>query len=165
MPELEFESVRSRLEPFLQELLRLARCDVKFDITPAPHRDSEEGGPEIVVNFSGRDTDLLLQRGGEFLSALEYVAVKFLRLGTEERGLIEFDCDDYKSLRVEELRLTAVTAAERVERTGQPFPLNPMDPRERRIVHLALRDRPTVRTESQGGGPFRKVVIFPADKK
>ncbi len=165
MPELEVESVRARLEPFLRELLRLARCNVTFEIVPAPQPDPETGAPEVLVNFSGPETDLLLQRGGEFLAALEYVAVKFLRLGPDERGLIEFDCDDYKSLRVEELRLTAVTAAERVERTGQPFPLNPMDARERRIVHLALRDRPTVRTESQGGGPFRKVVIFPAEKK
>jgi spoIIIJ-associated protein len=165
MAELELESVRSRLEPFLRELLRLARCDVKFEVLPASSQDADGAGAEIMVNFSGPETDMLLQRGGEFLSALEYVAAKFLRLAPEERGLIEFDCGDYRSLRIEELRLTAETAAERVERTGQPFPLNPMDARERRIVHLALRDRPSVRTESQGGGPFRKVVIFPGDKK
>ena len=165
MPALEIESVRSQLEPFLKDLLRLARCNVKFEILPAPPRDGEEEGPEIVVNFSGPEVDLLLQRGGEFLLALEYVATKVLRLPPEERGRIEFDCNDYRSLRIEELCLTAAAAAERTQRTGEPFALNPMDSRERRIVHLALRDNPAVRTESQGGGPYRKVVIFPADKK
>jgi spoIIIJ-associated protein len=173
MPVLEIESVRSQLEPFLKDLLRLARCNVKFEILPANRRDGEQGaeqgaeddGPEILVDFSGPEIDLLLQRGGEFLLALEYVATKVLRLPPEERGRIEFDCNDYRSLRVGELRLTAATAAERVTRTGEPFALNPMDSRERRIVHLALRDNPSVRTESQGGGPYRKVVIFPADKK
>jgi len=169
MPVLEIESVRSQLEPFLKEMLRLVRCNVKFEILPANRQGAgpgaEEDGPEIVVNFSGPEIDLLLQRGGEFLIALEYIATKVLRLPPEERGRIEFDCNDFRSLRVEELRLTAATAAERVERTGEPFPLNPMDSRERRIVHLALRDHTTVRTESQGGGPYRKVVIFPAEKK
>ena len=165
MPVLEIESVRSQLEPFLKDLLRLARCNVKFEILPADRRDGGEEGPEIVVDFSGPEIDLLLQRGGEFLLALEYVATKVLRLGPEEQGLVEFDCNDFKSLRIEELRLTAATAAERVERTGEPFALNPMDSRERRVVHLALRDNPSVRTESQGGGPYRKVVIFPAEKK
>ncbi len=165
MPTLDIESVRTNLEPFLKELLRLVRCNVRFEIVPADRDDAEESRPEIVVNFSGPETDLLLQRGGELLSALEYIAVKFLRLQPEARSLFEFDCDDFKSIRIEELRLTAATAAERVERTGQPFPLNPMDARERRIVHLALRDNPSVRTESQGGGPYRKVVIFPSDKK
>jgi spoIIIJ-associated protein len=46
--------------------------------------------------------------------------------------------------------------------TGDPFTLNPMNPRERRIVHLALKDRPEVRTQSEGTGPERKVVIYPA---
>ena len=169
MPALEIDAVRSQLEPFLNDLLRLARCDVKFEILPANRGDgasgADEDGPEIVVDFSGPEVDLLLQRGGEFLLALEYVATKVLRLPPEERGRIEFDCNDYRSLRVEELRLTAATAAERVERTGEPFALNPMDSRERRIVHLALRDNASVRTESQGGGPYRKVVIFPANKK
>jgi spoIIIJ-associated protein len=169
MRELEIESVRSQLEPFLKELLRLVRCNVKFEIVPATRpeaeHDAEEDAPEIIVNFSGPEVDLLLQRGGEVLSALEYICAKVLRLPPEERGRIEFDCNDYRSLRVEELRLTAATAAERVVRRGEPFALNPMDSRERRIVHLALRDNPSVRTESQGGGPYRKVVIFPAEKK
>ena len=165
MAMFELEEIRSELGPFLQQLLQAARFSLKFQIEPATFRDPETGTPEIVVNFSGQDTDMLLERGGELLAAIEHLAVKFLDLTPEERLSIAFDCDDYKSVRAEELRLTAATAAERVERTGQPFALNPMDPRERRIVHLALRDRPTVRTESQGGGPFRKVVIFPAEKK
>lgn len=165
MAPLEIEPIQSKLEPILRQLLRLACFDVKFQIEEATQQNAETGAPEIIVNFSGPDTDLLLQRGGELLAALEYIAVKFLRLSPEERLGIAFDCGDYKSLRVEELRLTAATAAERVERSGQPFALNPMDARERRIVHLALRDHPAVRTESQGNGPFRKVVIFPAEKK
>lgn len=165
MAELELEEIRSDLEPFLQQLLQAARFHLQFQIEPATLRDPETGTPAIVVNFTGQDTDLLLERGGELLAAIEHIAVKFLDLTSEERLWIAFDCDDYKSVRAEELRLTAMTAAERVERTGQPFALNPMDARERRIVHLALRDRPAVRTESQGGGPFRKVVIFPQEKK
>jgi spoIIIJ-associated protein len=53
-------------------------------------------------------------------------------------------------------------AAERVIETGEAFPLNPMSPRERRLVHLALRDQPQVRTESEGTGPERRVVILPS---
>jgi len=165
MATLEIEEIRSDLEPFLRLLLQAAHFHLQFQIEPATLRDPETGTPAIVVNFTGEDADLLLERGGELLAAIEHLAVKFLDLTSEERLWIAFDCDDYKSVRTEELRLTAVTAAERVEHTGQPFALNPMDARERRIVHLALRDRATVRTESQGGGPFRKVVIFPAEKK
>lgn len=165
MATLAIDSIRSELEPFLRRLLQVTRFNLQFQIEPATFRDPETGTPEIVVNFSGDDADLLLERGGELLAAVEHVSLKFLRLAPEERILIAFDCDEYKNVRAEELRLTAATAAERVEHTGQPFALNPMDARERRIVHLALRDRPAVRTESQGNGPFRKVVIFPAAKK
>ena len=158
MTALEIEAIQQRLEPFLQRLLRLAQFDVKFRIEPA-------GTPGIVVNFSGPDSDLLLQRGGELLETLEYISGKFLRLSSDERLQISFDCQDFKSLRAEEMRLTAETAAERVLQTGEPFALNPMNSRDRRIVHLALRDNPAVRTESQGADPYRKIVIFPAEKK
>jgi spoIIIJ-associated protein len=60
--------------------------------------------------------------------------------------------------------MTARVAAERVQATHQPFRLNPMSSRERRIVHLALKDLSGVRTESVGTGEERQVVIHPAKK-
>ncbi len=59
------------------------------------------------------------------------------------------------------MRLSATAAADRVRRSGKPFQFNPMTSRERRIIHLALRDEPGVRSESQGVGPGRRVVIYP----
>ena len=72
------------------------------------------------------------------------------------------DCGGYRALRFEELRMTAKVAAERVQTSKQPFRLNPMSSRERRIVHLALKDMPGIRTESVGAGDERQVVIHPA---
>jgi spoIIIJ-associated protein len=136
--------------------LQAGRFHLRFRIEPA----AGDSG-EIRVLFDGEDADLLLQRGGELLAALEHVAAKALRLTTEEQGQLLFDCQDFRALRVVELRLTAETAAERTERTGQPFALSPMNARERRLVHLALKDRPGIRTESEGSGPQRRVVIYP----
>jgi spoIIIJ-associated protein len=165
---LEIEKVQPPLEDFLKRFLHAGRFHLSFRIEPAQgpgEGSSQEDAPAVMVLFDGEDADLLLARGGEMLAALEHLAAKVLRLSAEEQNLLVFDCHDYRSLRVEELRLTAETAAERVERTGQPFALSPMNSRERRIVHLALKERPGVRTESDGAGPRRKVVIHPREKK
>ncbi len=87
---------------------------------------------------------------------------KAVRLPEDHFGKVSFDCQDWRRLRTEELKLTAQVAAERVIETGDPFTLSPMNPRERRIIHLALRDQSQVRTVSEGFGPERKVVIRPA---
>lgn len=117
--------------------------------------------PDFVVELSGPDAELLLQKGGALLDALEYLVLKAVRLDEELFGRITFDCQDWRWLRAQELRLAAHVAAERVAETGDPFAMNPMPARERRIVHLALRDLPGVRTMSEGVGPQRKVVIHP----
>ena len=65
-------------------------------------------------------------------------------------------------LRIEELRLSAGAAAEKVKRTGVPFKFNPMNSRERRVIHLSLRNETEVRSESTGHGGYRQVVIYPA---
>jgi spoIIIJ-associated protein len=59
------------------------------------------------------------------------------------------------------LRLSALTAAERVKKTRIPFHFSPMTSRERRIIHLTLRNESAVRSESVGMGPVRQVVIVP----
>ena len=155
MPTLDYETIRPQLDDFLGQLLRAGRFHLKYSIEPGTG-----DGPEIRVNFDGEDADLLLARGGEMLAALEHLAAKFLKLSIEEQNLLSFDSHDYKLMHEEELRLMAQTAAERVARTGAPFALNPMNSHDRRIVHLALKDHPDVRTESEGGGPGRRVVIY-----
>jgi spoIIIJ-associated protein len=65
-------------------------------------------------------------------------------------------------LRIEELRLSATAAAEKVKRTGAPFFFNPMNSRERRVIHMALRGETELRSESGGFGSHRLVVVYPA---
>jgi len=106
--------------------------------------------------------DLLLANRAELLLALELVTQESLRLHSDDHSRISFDANDYRALRIEELRLSALTAAEKVKRTGTPFRFNPMNSRERRVIHIALRNESDLRSESAGAGPFRHVVIYPA---
>ena len=68
-----------------------------------------------------------------------------------------------RSMRLEELRMAASVAADKVRKTGAPYQFAPMSSRERRILHLALRDQTDLRTESAGEGLHRSVVVYPKD--
>ncbi|HEY6291181.1 MAG TPA: R3H domain-containing nucleic acid-binding protein [Terriglobia bacterium] len=156
------ERYRPLIESLLRDIIRHGNFRLSFTFRrPEPSEEDVET-PEMVVDFSGPDADLLLEAHAELLNAFEYVVLRAVRL---EEGLfpkISFDCQDWHRLRVEELKLMAQVAADRVRDTGSAFPLGPMNARERRIIHLALRDCVEVRTESQGQGPERRVVIMPA---
>lgn len=150
-----------KIRAFLQQLSADAHFEWKFDIGE-PEGRSDFETPDILVRFTGRDVDMLLENKAELLLALEQLTMEMLRMGAEEHSRLQFDANDYRMLRIEELRLSAVTAAERVKRTKMPFFFNPMNSRERRIIHLALRDETEVRSESTGMGPQRAVVVYPA---
>jgi spoIIIJ-associated protein len=115
--------------------------------------------PEVLADLDGADKEILLARSGEVLKALEHLAFRVLGLEPAFHEKIHLDSGGYRALRFEELRMTAKVAAERVQASRQSFQLNPMSSRERRIVHLALKDMPGVRTESIGTGEERQVVI------
>ena len=151
------------IERFLGTLIEDAGFELKFEIgEPAQQSDFET--PEVVVRFKGYDVDLLLSNKAELLLALEQLTMESLRMGQEEHSLLQFDANDYRMLRIEELRLSALTAADKVKRTRTPFFFNPMNSRERRIIHLALRNETEVRSESAGAGPQRAVVVYPAGR-
>jgi spoIIIJ-associated protein len=116
----------------------------------------------VVVQFTGPDIDLLLGNRAELLLALEHVTMEMLHLPSDEHSRLSFDANDYRLLRIEELRLSASAAADKVKRTGVPFRFNPMNSRERRVIHLSLRNETAVRSESSGSGPFRQVIVYPA---
>lgn len=157
------ESLRPKLDEFLHPLLLRAGFDLSYQLTNPANPHPEVENPEVTVNFSGNDVELLLLNRGELLLALEHISMEALRLPAEDHSLISFDANDYRVMRVEELRMSALAAAERVKRSRIPFHFNPMTSRERRIIHLALRDEKELRSESLGVGPTRAVVIVPAD--
>ena len=88
-----------------------------------------------------------------------------LRLPSGEHEKICFDCMNHRALRIEELRMAATVAAEKVRKTGAPYEFAPMSSRERRIVHLALRDEADLHTESEGEGMRRRWWCIPRTTK
>jgi len=157
------ESLRPKLDAFLHPLLSRAGFELKYELTTPANPHPEVENPEVTVIFSGNDVEMLLLNRAELLLALEHISMEALRLPPEDHSLISFDANDYRMMRVEELRLSALAAAEKVKRSHVPFHFNPMSSRERRIIHLALRDEKELRSESLGVGPARAVVVVPSD--
>lgn len=167
MPIADKIAAANKINEFLQAVVSKGGLRLKYRITVDPpvadNRDWEK--PEIMVDFTGPDSTLLLERGGELLRALELLALEILRLQSGEHEKIIFDCMNQRSMRLEELRSSADVAAEKVRSTGVPYRFAPMSSRERRIVHLAMRDMADLRTESEGEGLRRFVVVYPKDYK
>jgi spoIIIJ-associated protein len=167
MPIPDKIAAANRINEFLRGIVANAALRLKYRITVDPplaeERDWEK--PEILVEFAGPDSPLLLERGAELLRALELLALETLRLAGNEHEKICFDCMNHRAMRLAALRLAAGVAAERVRKTGAPYRFAPMSSRERRIVHLALRDETDLRTESEGEGLRRCVVVYTKDHK
>ncbi len=161
-PKYTVETTGPRIDAFLKQLLGDAGFDLTYEIVPGDSSNPEIENPEVMVKFGGRDVDLLLSNRAELLLAIEHITMEALRVPRDDHSRLSFDANDYRLLRIEELRVSAGAAAEKVIRTGVPFRFNPMNSRERRVVHLALRNETALRSESSGQGSYRHVVIYPA---
>jgi len=156
------EKVKDQIDEFLDEVLELADLDLDYDFLDGAVK-TEMISPDITVDFSGPDVDLLLDNRAELLLALEHLTLEALGVGHQDRYRLIFDAEDYRVDRIEDLRESAEAAAKKVLRTGRPHHFKPMTSRERRILHLALRDIEGVTTESEGEVPRRHTVIYPED--
>ena len=165
MKKLTLAEDGPRIEDFLDMVLDLADFDLDFQVSEGETLHPDFENPDLIVRFSGPDVETLLSNKAELLLALEQLSMEALRMPPEEHSLLCFDANDHRMLRIEELRMSAQAAAERVKKTRVPFHFSPMNSRERRILHLSLRGETEVRSESVGEGPIRQVVIVPADMK
>ncbi|MGA3040071.1 MAG: R3H domain-containing nucleic acid-binding protein [Bryobacteraceae bacterium] len=155
-------SVGPRIAEFLRPCLDRAGFRMDYEMADGEATGDDFETPDVVVRFSGPDVEYLLANRAELLLALEHVTMEALRMPSEDHSRVSFDANEYRALRIEELRMSAGAAAERVKRTGQPFRFNPMNSRERRVIHLALRNETALRSESSGSGGYRHVVVYPA---
>jgi spoIIIJ-associated protein len=146
-------------------VIRMAGFSLTYEVSEGETLHPDFENPDLLVRFSGSDVELVLANKAELLLALEQLTMEALGMAPEEHSRICFDANDHRMLRIQELRMSAQAAAERVKKTRIPFHFSPMNSRERRVLHLSLRDETEVRSESVGEGPIRQVVVVPADLK
>jgi spoIIIJ-associated protein len=141
----------------LGTLLRGMGIRSEVVIRPGPG----EEGPEFVLDIVGADLGILIGRRGETLRDLEYLTR--LVVAQQVHRIVRFavDVEGYRARRERVLKELAKRMADRVRQNRQPITLEAMPPNERRIVHLSLREHPTVRTQSIGEGDHRRVMILP----
>ena len=166
MPIADKVAAANQINEFLAGIIRNGGFQLKYRITvdPVIEDNSDWDPPEILVEFTGPDSTILLGRNGELLRSLELLATNALRLHAGEHGKVNFDCGNQRALRLQELRTAAEVAAEKVRRTGSSYAFAPMNSRERRMVHLSLRDAADLHTESEGEGRERHLVVYPKDR-
>ena len=121
--------------------------------------NAETEGP--VIDIEGDDAGLLIGRRGETLQALQFLVNIIARASISEPTRISVDVERYLQRRDQTLKELAQKVADRVATSGRGVSLEPMSPRERRVIHITLADNTEVSTYSQGIGPDRKVFIDP----
>ena len=120
-------------------------------------------GTEAVVNLEDTVDGLLIGRKGQTLDALEYLLNRMVARGEEEEAHLVLDAEGYRERRRQSLESLALRLSERAKRRRKTVTLNPLSPRDRRVVHLALEDDPLVDTRSMGRGYFRRLSIVPEE--
>ena len=159
-PDAEAETdqvILDMVTDFLQGLLTRMRLNAAVEAEAL--YDGEE--PTYRLNITGDDLGILIGRRAETLESIQYLARLVVNQRTHRWHRIEVDVENYKRRREQSLQRLARDMADRAVSEGHTIVLEPMPPRERRLIHLALRDRDDVRTESIGEGDERKVTIIP----
>jgi spoIIIJ-associated protein len=119
----------------------------------------DKGQIGVLVEVTGEDLSVLIGRKSETLNALQYITSLIVGKRLEKWIPLVIDVEGYRGRRERQLTQLALKMAEQAVTTGRRQMLEPMPANERRIVHLALRDHPSVITESTGEEPFRKLTI------
>ncbi len=125
-------------------------------------RVPESDPDSLELDIKGDGSGILIGRHGQTLDALEYVLNRMVARKVHDAAPIMLETESYRARRRQQLHRMALSMGERAKREHQPVMLEPMPPRDRRIIHIALKDDPMLTTRSSGEGFLRAVEIVPA---
>jgi spoIIIJ-associated protein len=123
----------------------------------------EETGEGTRINLEGEDGGVLIRRGGEGLQALQHVVATTYRKQLGDDNRIVIDCNGFRRDKDAELRQMATYMAGKARSSGMPQEMGPLNPYERRIVHLAIAEEADVTSESIGDAFMKTVIISVKD--
>jgi len=137
----------------LQKILSLISADTRISV--------EKKADDIILNIEGNNTGILIGHQGKTLEALEFIVNKAVNKTSEKKVRVIVDSENYRKRREESLKDLALRMGEKAKKTKRTVTTDPISPRDRRIVHLALKGDHQISTKSKGEGPFKKVFIIP----
>ncbi len=166
-PEIEGDPSQATQEEILalgRDILSelLEKMQISAEIHPRiskPHYAGDSSS--LVLDLRGDDLGFLIGRKGETLAAIQHLVRLMVNKVVQERVHLVIDVEGYKVRREDALKKLALRIADQVTRRRRTVALEPMNAYERRIIHITLRNHPTVLTESVGEGSRRKVTIVP----
>jgi spoIIIJ-associated protein len=116
---------------------------------------------KIALNIEGDTSGLLIGRKGRTLDALQFIVNKIVNKALEKRTQVVVDSENYRQRRRESLIQMGMRMGEKAKNIGKPVVTNLLNPHDRRIVHMALRDDESLDTKSRGEGILKKILIIP----
>ncbi len=142
---------------FLSKIFKEMKLDVVIE--------TKDKNGYLVFDLKGKNLGILIGRHGDTLDSLQFLLNLVIneKNGTKVKGII--DIENYRAKREETLIGLSHKLAAKARKTGQKVVLEPMNPQERRIIHMALQNDRRVSTYSEGEEPYRKVVIVPEVKE
>jgi spoIIIJ-associated protein len=122
---------------------------------------AEHGNGKIILLIEGDRTGLLIGRKGKTLDALQFIVNKIVNKALDRKISIVIDSENYRKRREEILTQMALRMGDKAKRIKKPVTTSPLNPHERRIIHLALKEDDRLDTKSRGDGLMKRVVIIP----
>jgi len=171
VPATAEQNVQEQLEPasvvvsdemlavIQQEAETLLKC---MEISAVVTLSRDDG---VRVHISGDDDELLIGPEGKTLDSFQYLLRKIISRMLGEKLALNVDVGEYRQQRTDELIAMSRELADQAIKEGKAQAISSLNPQERRVVHMAIRDNKEIRTKSIGSGLFKKVLIFPHDQK
>lgn len=138
---------------FLQKIFNAMHIEVAME------KFINKNNGSVTFRLHGDDMGILIGKHGQTLDSLQYLTNLVANKNSNERVRVIIDVEDYRDRRIETLNRLAARLADKVKRTGERVALEPMNPHERKIIHMALQGDRRVTTLSEGDEPYRHVVI------
>ena len=139
------------LEAFLRDIATQMGINLDFSV---------KANDELVfVEITGKDTGTIIGKRGSTLDAVQCLASYVVNKDSDKYIRVILDAENYRAKREKTLVNLANRLAGKVERSGRPTTLEPMNPYERKVIHCTLQNHPNVKTRSEGKDPYRKVII------
>ena len=143
----------AKAREFLQKVFNAMKIDVVME------KFVNKNDGSVTFKLHGADMGILIGKHGQTLDSLQYLTNLVANKNSAERVRVIIDVEDYRDRRIETLNRLAYRLADKVKRSGERVALEPMNPHERKIIHMALQNDRRVTTLSEGDEPYRHVVI------